>query len=214
MALAVTRQAVSLRAPGTAIWCSADHVEAIHLKLSVSRAAEYFTLGDLRFLYPAGVYGVVQFGQDHTSYQTEKTVKKCDELTFEIHTASNVLVKFRLNAATPFAGGIVRGEAEFPGRVARVEWLKWPCGWSHPTLMSKEDPKYTDEARRAQRQGDVMLRVQINPDGRVSNARVVEGLGLGLDENAIEAVKHSVFRFSGPPPPACELEYRVQYRLP
>ncbi len=80
--------------------------------------------------------------------------------------------------------------------------------------MRKEDPKYTDEARRAQLQGEVVLLVQINPYGRASTARVVKGLGLGLDENAIDAVKHWEFRFSGTSPPDCEVELRVQFRLP
>jgi TonB family protein len=191
-----------------------DHVEAIHLKLSLRSADEYFTLGDHRYPLPAGVYGVVQFGEDHTSFSIEKPILACNKLTFEVHNESNVLVKFRLNITTPRVGGIARGEAEFPDRVAHVDWLGWPCGGSAPILMRKEDPKYTDEARRAQLQGDVMLRVQINPYGRASSARVVQGLGLGLDENAIEVVKHWEFRFSGPPPPACEAEVRVQFRIP
>ncbi len=39
-----------------------------------------------------------------------------------------------------------------------------------------------------------MLRLGVTPDGRAANISVVKGVGLGLDERAIEAVQTWRFR--------------------
>jgi TonB family protein len=51
------------------------------------------------------------------------------------------------------------------------------------------DPEYSDEARKAKMQGIVTLEVFVRPDGRVGRVRIVKGLGLGLDERAMDAAK-------------------------
>jgi TonB family protein len=66
-------------------------------------------------------------------------------------------------------------------------------GIKQPTVIYKVDPEYSEEARRAKYSGTVILSVDITPDGKASNIRVMTGLGLGLDEKAIEAV--SKWRF-------------------
>jgi TonB family protein len=50
-------------------------------------------------------------------------------------------------------------------------------------------PEYTPEARAAGLQGTVSLYVVLGSDGRPSSVDVIQGLGLGLDEKAIEAVR-------------------------
>jgi periplasmic protein TonB len=50
-------------------------------------------------------------------------------------------------------------------------------------------PSYSDEARKAKLQGHVTLRVLVGAEGRVKDVQLVHGLGLGLDENAIHAVR-------------------------
>jgi len=64
----------------------------------------------------------------------------------------------------------------------------------HPTLLHKEEPEYSEEARRAHFQGTVLLLIDVGLDGRPANIRVVTGAGFGLDERAIDAV--SRWRFS------------------
>jgi len=51
------------------------------------------------------------------------------------------------------------------------------------------DPEYTDEARHAKLQGNVTLRVLVTADGRASRLNIVRGIGLGLDERAMETVR-------------------------
>ncbi len=61
-------------------------------------------------------------------------------------------------------------------------------GVREPVLIYKTLPNYTEEARRNRVEGIVMLEVVIRADGSVDNARVVRGLGFGLDESAIREV--------------------------
>src|SRR5262249_9759915 len=51
------------------------------------------------------------------------------------------------------------------------------------------DPEYTEEARKAKMQGSVTLEVLVRADGRVGRVRIVKGIGLGLDERAVDAVR-------------------------
>jgi len=62
-------------------------------------------------------------------------------------------------------------------------------GVSQPTLISKVEPKYSEEARQAKWQGTVQLSLIVEEDGSPSEITVSRSLGLGLDENAIDAVK-------------------------
>jgi TonB family protein len=63
-----------------------------------------------------------------------------------------------------------------------------------PAVLSKVDPEYSGEARKAKYSGSVLLSVVVNTDGRPDNIRVMRSLGMGLDEKAIEAVKLWRFR--------------------
>ncbi len=62
-----------------------------------------------------------------------------------------------------------------------------------PKLVHFEQAPYPPEAWRAGVQGEVLLELRIEPDGRVSEARVVEPAGHGFDEAARRAALR--FRF-------------------
>jgi TonB family protein len=61
-------------------------------------------------------------------------------------------------------------------------------GVTPPTLRDKVEPQYSEEARLAKYQGTAVISVDIGTDGIAHNMRVVRGLGLGLDEKALQAV--------------------------
>lgn len=67
-------------------------------------------------------------------------------------------------------------------------------GVNPPTLLSKMEPQYTEEARAAGYSGAVMLSIVVGTDGKAEDVRVIKPLGMGLDEKAIEAVQQWVFR--------------------
>lgn len=89
-------------------------------------------------------------------------------------------------------------------------------GVGYPTCIYCPRPNFSDEARKAKYQGTVLLQAVITPDGRGIQIQVVKGLGLGLDEQAIEAVKGWRFKpASGPDgkPVATLTEIEVTFRL-
>ena len=67
-------------------------------------------------------------------------------------------------------------------------------GVSPPTVVSRVEPQYSEEARKARYQGTVILEAIVRRDGTVDIQRVVRSLGFGLDENAIQALKQWRFR--------------------
>jgi TonB family protein len=87
-------------------------------------------------------------------------------------------------------GGFGPGEGGgFGGGVFRVGG-----GVSAPVLLFKKEPEYSEEARKAKYQGTVVLYVEVTPDGKANNMKVLRSLGLGLDEKAMEAVRAWKFR--------------------
>jgi protein TonB len=54
-------------------------------------------------------------------------------------------------------------------------------------------PTYTEEARRAHIEGRVLLELSVDDEGTVTAARVLSGLGYGLDEAAVAAAKNLRF---------------------
>ncbi len=100
-----------------------------------------------------------------------------------------------------FGGGVYR-----PGR----------GGVGYPTCDYCPDPKYSEEARKAKYQGTVLLEAIITPEGRATNIRVIKGVGLGLDEKAIEAVRGWIFKPALGPngrPVAVRVPIEVTFRL-
>jgi TonB family protein len=62
-------------------------------------------------------------------------------------------------------------------------------GTTRPEVISKVDPEYSEEARKAKYSGSVMLSIVVNTDGKAEQIQVIKSLGMGLDEKAIEAVQ-------------------------
>jgi protein TonB len=63
-----------------------------------------------------------------------------------------------------------------------------------PVAVETPQPVYTEDARNAKVEGRVVLRVNIGTDGLARDIEVVEGLGYGLDDSAVECTSHWRFR--------------------
>ena len=88
-------------------------------------------------------------------------------------------------------------------------------GVTPPQLVYKVEPEFSAEARKAKHQGRVFLSIEVDSGGAVRNVRVLQSLGLGLDEKAIEAVLRWRFRpglFDGKPV-ATEATVEVNFQL-
>jgi TonB family protein len=67
-------------------------------------------------------------------------------------------------------------------------------GLTLPKVVSFKRPPYTDEARRRNIEGTVTVEASFDINGNFRVLRVVKGLGFGLDESALAALKN--WRFS------------------
>ena len=68
------------------------------------------------------------------------------------------------------------------------------AGSRRHSSCNKVEPEFSEEARKAKYQGVVVLSIEVDANGNVRNVRVQRGLGLGLDEKAIDAVSRWRFR--------------------
>jgi TonB family protein len=66
-------------------------------------------------------------------------------------------------------------------------------GIEAPRLLREVKAEYTDEARRKNIRGEVVLEIVVRSDGSVGDVRVIRGLGGGLESRAIAAVKQWKF---------------------
>jgi protein TonB len=65
---------------------------------------------------------------------------------------------------------------------------------SAPQLVSAPDPEFTDEARRVNYGGICVVSLIVDTQGNTQRIQVLKHLGMGLDEKAVEAVKHYHFK--------------------
>lgn len=68
------------------------------------------------------------------------------------------------------------------------------AGITAPAIIREVKPDYTEEGRRRHLEGDVVVEIVVKSDGSVGNVKLLQGLGAGLDERAVEAVRQ--WRFS------------------
>jgi TonB family protein len=87
---------------------------------------------------------------------------------------------------------------------------------SAPALVNKVEPSYTEEARQSRISGMALVSLAVDAKGRARNIMVVSGLGHGLDQKAIEAVRRWSFRpgRKDGAPVAVRIKVAVNFRLP
>jgi TonB family protein len=99
--------------------------------------------------------------------------------------------KAMLERATIAQKELYRQTAQTP---AGSDVLRVGGGVLPPSVLSKSEPEYSQEARFAKYAGTVLVYLEIRPDGIPQNIRIVKGLGLGLDESAIASIEKWRFR--------------------
>ena len=125
-----------------------------------------------------------------------------DSPTIQIYTSaigdpgSRLLEGGLGNQGGPGIGDHSRGQGIGPGPAGPPGISSTTSGraTTPPKLIYQVEPEFSEEARKAKYQGIVLLAIEVDTAGRATNIRVVQGLGLGLDEKAIEAVSKWRFR--------------------
>jgi protein TonB len=67
-------------------------------------------------------------------------------------------------------------------------------GVSAPVLIYSVDPEFSEEARKAKFSGNVIVSLWVDEKGNPLHVRVARGVGMGLDERAVAAVKEYRFK--------------------
>lgn len=104
----------------------------------------------------------------------------------------------------PGIGGGTGGGYFRPGR-----------GVTAPRVIYQTDPEFSEEARKAKYQGTCVLGLVVDANGRPTNIRVINALGMGLDEKAIESVRNWRFEPGQKDghPVAVEIAVEVDFHL-
>jgi TonB family protein len=99
----------------------------------------------------------------------------------------------------------------------RVEMQSMPISEVNrpPELVERTEPEYTEEAFIGRMQGSVGIHIEIDTEGIPRNLQVVRPLGLGLDEEALTALKQWLFRPARKDGAAvaCRVTYEINFSL-
>src|SRR5215470_14989677 len=66
-------------------------------------------------------------------------------------------------------------------------------GVSAPKALFSPEPEYSEEGRKTKTQGVVVVQCIVGPDGKPREMKVMHGLGMGLDQKALEALRQWKF---------------------
>ncbi len=88
-------------------------------------------------------------------------------------------------------------------------------GVSAPVLIFSVEPEFSEEARKAKVAGNVLVNLYVDQNGNPSHVRVIRGVGMGLDEKAVEAVRQYKFKpaMENGKPVLVELNVEVNFQI-
>ena len=88
-------------------------------------------------------------------------------------------------------------------------------GVSRPEVLFAPEPEFSEEARKAKVAGNVLVYLQVDTNGRPIHVRVIRGIGLGLDEKAMEAVRNYKFKpaMENGKPVVVEMQVEVNFQI-
>ncbi len=88
-------------------------------------------------------------------------------------------------------------------------------GVSAPVLVYQVEPTFSEEARKAKVAGNVLVNIWVDEKGNPTHVRVLRGVGMGLDEKAVEAVKQYRFKpaMEGGKPVTVEMNVEVGFQI-
>jgi len=88
-------------------------------------------------------------------------------------------------------------------------------GVSAPVLTYSVPPEYSEQAKKDKTSGIVLVHLWVDEQGRPQHVRVLHGVGKGLDEKAVEAVKQYKFNpaMEAGKPVLVELNTEVNFKI-
>ena len=84
-----------------------------------------------------------------------------------------------------------------------------------PEVLFAPEAQFSEEARKAKVSGNVLVYLQVDATGKPTHIRVLHGIGMGLDEKAIEAVSAYKFKpaMENGHPVAVEMNVEVNFNI-
>lgn len=88
-------------------------------------------------------------------------------------------------------------------------------GVSAPVLIYSVEPEFSEEARKAKVAGNVLVNLWVDTNGNPSHVHVIRGVGMGLDEKAMDAVRQYKFKpaMENGKPVLVELNVEVNFQI-
>ena len=88
-------------------------------------------------------------------------------------------------------------------------------GVSAPQLIYQVEPEFSEEARKAKVAGNVLVTLVVDTSGHPQRVRVLRGIGMGLDEKAVEAVRQYRFKpaMEGSTPVPVQVNIDVNFQI-
>jgi TonB family protein len=153
-----------------------------------------------------GVEGRIAYRHDKKISPIEASLPVQEIISFTIVDNEKGSVNLRLTASQKALTDILAGSATTGTQSEPIALTKYTVpstfyrhgqGRIDPVPIRTSMPEYTPEARAAKLRGTVTLWVPIESSGAVGpDVKVLRGLGLGLDEEAVKCVKR--WQFSPP----------------
>jgi protein TonB len=109
------------------------------------------------------------------------------------HTSANIGVGRGSSVGDGNGHSVGVGSADGPG--SGVGPLHAGMGGIHdPVLIHSVEPEFSEQARKSKFSGNVQVYLWVDELGNPSHIRVIRGVGMGLDEKAVEAVRQYRFK--------------------
>jgi protein TonB len=126
----------------------------------------------------------------------QKDLKMADNTMPNIGAPSSTLNGFSMGNGNGTGLGSGSGSGIGPGSNGNTGGGVYHIGGSvkPPSVLTSVDPEFSEEARKAKFSGNVQVYLIVDEKGMPTHVRVVRGVGMGLDEKAVEAVRQYRFK--------------------
>jgi periplasmic protein TonB len=126
----------------------------------------------------------------------QKDLKMADNTMPNLGTPNSSMKGFSLGNGTGTGIGSGDGSGMGPGSGGNTGGGVYRVGGgvSQPMVLVSADPEFSEEARKAKFSGNVLVYFIVDENGTPTHIRVARGVGMGLDEKAVEAVRLYKFK--------------------
>ena len=130
------------------------------------------------------------------SVVVQKDLKMADNKMLNLGMPSSKLPGASMGNGTGSGLGAGNGNGIGPGSGGNTGGGVMHIGGSvrPPIPIYTPEPEFSEEARKAKFSGEVQVYLWVDEQGNPSHVKVIRGVGMGLDEKAVEAVRQYKFK--------------------